>query len=371
MTNEEKSKIQKEIVDSVSSEDSGRLLLAPRSGKTKVGIDIIKRDKPKSILWVTKEAKLAKEDIPKEFKTWKATRYLSKLQTSTWASLHKVEGIFDLIILDEDQHITERNSVNLFNGKLKGRIISMTGTPTKTWKKNRLYQKLKLEPLYKITITEAVDIGLLSNYSINVVSVDLSKELNIKAGNKIKNWMTSEEKQYQYVSSRAEESIRLYRKDAGFKIRNRMHFIHNSPSKYKVAEYLMKNLKGRKLIFCPNIVMAEHLSKYTFHSKTTDDDYKKFVKGEVDEISMVNSGGTGHTYKAIDHLILMQADSDKNGLTSQKISRTLLQQLDYKATVWIVCLSDTKDVVWTKSTLENFDKDKINYLEFEELIKSN
>ncbi len=344
MTNEEKSKIQKEIVDSVSSEDSGRLLLAPRSGKTKVGIDIIKRDKPKSILWVTKEAKLAKEDIPKEFKTWKATRYLSKLQTSTWASLHKVEGIFDLIILDEDQHITERNSVNLFNGKLKGRIISMTGTPTKTWKKNRLYQKLKLEPLYKITITEAVDIGLLSNYSINVVSVDLSKELNIKAGNKIKNWMTSEEKQYQYVSSRAEESIRLYRKDAGFKIRNRMHFIHNSPSKYKVAEYL--------------------------HSKTTDDDYKKFVKGEVDEISMVNSGGTGHTYKAIDHLILMQADSDKNGLTSQKISRTLLQQLDYKATVWIVCLNNTKDVTWTNSTLENFDKDKINHLSFTDLIKT-
>jgi len=60
-------KIQKEIVDSISKNSRGRLLLAPRTGKTRVMIQIIKRDKPDTILWVTPSAKLAEEDIPGEF----------------------------------------------------------------------------------------------------------------------------------------------------------------------------------------------------------------------------------------------------------------------------------------------------------------
>jgi hypothetical protein len=105
MTNKEKSEIQKEVVDTLDYQPHGRLLLAPRVGKSKIMIDLIKRDKPESILWVTPSAELADmnnfhDGIVSEFVKWRAKRYIKKLTTVTWMSLSKVVGYFELVILD-------------------------------------------------------------------------------------------------------------------------------------------------------------------------------------------------------------------------------------------------------------------------------
>jgi hypothetical protein len=371
MTNTEKSRIQKEIVDGLSENPEGRLLLAPRVGKSKLMIDIIKRDKPNSILWVTPSAKLAEEDIPQEFETWRAKRYLKKLTTSTWMSLDKIIGEFDLIILDEEQFITENNAVNLLSGTLKGRILSMTGTPTKHKEKIELYNRLNLKVLCDLSINEAVDIGILSNYTIKILEVDMSKTKDIKAGTKQKPFMTSEEDQYKWLSKVVKQAMYQKRKDAQFRILNRMRAIKNSKSKLEATQFLLSQLEGRILIFSGSIEQAENLCEHTYHSKINDVDYKKFQNGEVDRIAMVNAGGTGHTYKEIDHLVMVQADSDKNGLTSQKLARTLLAQKDYEATIWIVCLIGTQDEKWVESALQNFDKSKVEYIRFKNLQNEN
>ena len=186
MTYKEKSKIQKEIVDSLDLKPHGRLLLAPRVGKSKLAIDIIKVNKPKSILWVTPLAKLAEEDIPKEFQTWKAVNYTKKLTTVTWTSLNKIKGHFDMIILDEEQFITDNNISGIINGNITYEyILSMTGTETKHKDKIELYNSLKLPVLYKLSINEAVDVGLLANYTIKVIEIDMGKDKSIKAGTSI------------------------------------------------------------------------------------------------------------------------------------------------------------------------------------------
>lgn len=367
MTPKEKAALQKEVVDSLDPNPHGRLLLAPRSGKTKMIIDLIKRDKPVSILWVTPSAKLATEDIPSEFDKWSAKRYKKKLHTSTWMSLNKVSGHYDLIVLDEDQFITENNAENLLNGSLSGNIISMTGTPTKHEDKIALYNKLGLKTLYQITINQAVDIGLLANYNIKVVEVDMSTANTIEAGNKNSKFMTSEVKQYDYLTRVMKQAIFQKRKDVQFRILNRLHAIKNSPSKLEAAKFLIEYCKGRKLIFSAGIQQAEELCDYTYHSKTSNEDLKKFQSGEIDEIAMVNAGGTGFTYVALDHFIITQIDSDKNGLTSQKISRTLLQQPDYEAVIWILCLAGTQDEKWVEAALENFDKSKVEYIRFKNM----
>ena len=41
-------------------------------------IDIIKREKPKKILWITPNENLRDVEIPNEFITWKAKTYLNK-----------------------------------------------------------------------------------------------------------------------------------------------------------------------------------------------------------------------------------------------------------------------------------------------------
>lgn len=96
-----KDKVQKLILQEIGSNPHGLLLLAPRIGKTKIGIDIIKRDKPKKILWITPSTKLRDKDIPEEFATWKAKTYLKKATIVCWASLSSVKGHYDLIIMDE------------------------------------------------------------------------------------------------------------------------------------------------------------------------------------------------------------------------------------------------------------------------------
>ena len=365
MTNAEKTRLQKEIVDSVDQGASGRLLLAPRVGKSRIAIMLTKKNKPKSILWVTPSAKLATEDIPQEFEKWKAKSYLKKLTTVTWMSLDKIDGHFDMIILDEEQFVTENNTKNFFNDKLTyDTLISMTGTPTKHAEKQLIYKKLKLSVLYDMSINEAVDIGLLSNYSIKVLEVDMSTAKTLEAGSKAKRFMTSEASNYQYLTKMVNQAMYQGRADAKFRILNRLRAIKNSPSKLEAAQELLARIDGRVLIFAGTINQANHLCDAHYHSKTKDTALKHFQAGDIDRIAMVNAGGTGFTYKELDHLVMVQADSDKNGLTSQKIARTLLKQKNYNATVWIVSLIGTQDEKWVASALENFDKDKVEYIRY-------
>lgn len=368
MTDKERIALTKEILSVTPEDFCGRYLLAPRFGKTKLGIELIKKRKPKSILWVTPLADLAKVDIPAEFIKWKAKAYLKKLSTCTWKSLEKEVGEYDMIILDEEQFATENNLKTLLNGKLKAKsLITMTGTSSKYEHKQELYQRLGLKIIYRMDINSAVDLGLLANYKINVIQVPMSTEKNIKAGNDKVQFMTSEEKQYEYFDNQFRNAVSQSRLDIPYRMLARMRAIYDSPSKTEVAKYLMSYLKGRKLFFCSSVKQAESICTYTFHNKSDGKDFRNFISGNINEIAMVNKGGTGATYKEIDHLVLVQADSDNNGLTSQKLSRTLLQQEDYLACIWIICLKGTQDEKWIESALGRFDKSKVEYFTFDDL----
>jgi hypothetical protein len=221
-----------------------------------------------------------------------------------------------------------------------------------------------LKVLYKLSINQAVDIGMLANYTIKVLEIDMSKNKTITAGTKDKPFLTTEEANYGYVDRSTNQAIFQKRKDVMFRILNRMRLIYNSKTKHDVAKYLIHNLKGRKLFFCSSINQAEDLCINNYHSKTDNKDLIKFTNGEIDTITMVNAGGIGFTYKEIDHLVVTQCDSDKNGNNTQKIARCLLDQPNYKATIWLLCLIGTKDEKWIESALENFDKTKIEYIRF-------
>ena len=359
MTNKEKSEIQKSIVDSLPSNSYGRLLLAPRVGKTRLVILYIKREKPKKILWVTPTTKLAEEDIPREFVIWKAKRYLDVLRTTTWKSLHKVKGEYDLIVLDEDQHISEMNSLPLRDGSLSGKsILSMTGTPTKDEDKIYTYKNMGLKTLYEISINQAVDIGLVSDYKINVLTSDIIPEFKVYAGGKNK-FLVTEKSNY----AKQTELI----KSSGyniFRILSRVRAIQNSPTKLCMIKSVLDHLPGRKVIYAPSIKISKELCQFTYNGNTNTKHLDMFIKEEINCISMVNKGGTGYTFKNVDHFLIMQCDKNTNGLTSQKITRALLSQEGYKATIWLFCLTDTVDKHWVDSVLESFDLSKVEFLPF-------
>jgi superfamily II DNA or RNA helicase len=416
MNKTEKSKLQKTVVHSIDR-PFGRLLLAPRIGKTKIGIDIIKRFKTSSILWVTPSSELATTSIPKEFILWKASKYLHKLQTVTWASLDKITGHFDLIILDEEQYITENNAKNLLSGNLSGNIITMTGTATKDNSKLEILQKLDLEVLYDISINEAVDVGLLSDYEIKVLKIpydykngylnNLLKKLKPLGSYVVENnalvnfkgiftgsvnltaFRSKKGEDMYFIKTELGKNLGYLSKDFSFgkiAVSNREYLLKNfevfdstvnmmsvfkaistSELKTQVAKDLFTSVAGKTLLFASNITQAEYISENVYHSKTTNEKLTAFNKDEILKIAMVNSGSVGFTFHNLSNLIIVQANTDKNGTTSQKIARTLLKQKNYKATIWILCLKDTKDEDWVKASLVNFDPNKINYFELTNL----
>jgi len=358
---ETREEIQERVVSLVPPGASGRLLLAPRAGKTKIILDIIRRDAPRCILWAAPEARLLREDIPREFEKWGMADWLPRLTTVTWASLNKVRGSYDLIVLDEEQHATANRAATLLDGSLAGRTISMTGTPTQHWEKQDIYERLGLRVLYEMSVAEAVDGGILAGYGITVVRIPMSAERNVTAGRGKKKFLTSERDYHDWFDRKVREVSEGGGNTTPL-VMARRRFVHASPSKLAVARRMLK-LEGRKVFFCADIRQAQALGVPTYHSKTDDAAYRAFQRGGIDVLAMVNSGGTGHTYEGLDHLVLVQADSDKNGLTSQKMARALLRQEGYTASIWVLCLMGTRDEEWVASALQNFDPEKIRYMD--------
>ena len=353
-----RNEILKEILNLTDGNPHGRIKVLPRVGKTKIAISVIKQNDPRSVLWVTVSSDLATVEIPKEFITWKAKKYLPRLTCTTYSSLHNCEGHYDLIILDEEQSVTLNNTVNFFNGKLTyGAIFSMTGTPTKDKDKKSIYKSLGLFPIFDMEMETAVTKDLLSDYKINVVMTNLSSKKDIQVKLKDKSFFTSEIANYNYLSSAIMKSSGSKQM---FLSLNRMKLLQSSQEKFEAAKILMDNLEGRKMIFCPTVEMAENICENFYHGKSADPSVmRKFIDGKITSISLVNKGGTGMTYHNINHLILVQANSDNNGTTSQKIYRALLKQKNHKATIWVLCCDKTVDINWVNSSLSAFDINKI------------
>jgi len=362
----DKSQIQKQIVDSLPSPCHGLLNLAPRVGKTKIGIDIIKKERPKRILWITPNTKLRDIDIPNEFVEWRATGYFKKTTIICYASMADHEGEYDLVILDEYQDLTPVNAEPLFNGKIKYKqIIGLSGTHPRHKEKLELYSKLGLKKLVEMSIDEAVDQGLIAPYKITVVECRLdNKNKYIKAGNKTKQFMQTEEAQYSYLTRMINAKLFSGQQVPKFFYLNRMRFLYNLKSKHEFAKKFLKKLQGRTLVFAGSIAQIEDLCEHTFHSKTDDKKLEAFKRGEIDVLGLVNSGGIGHTFRNVDNLLIIQVNSDSKGDATQKIARSLVLQKGYEANIYILCVVNTVDESWKNEVLKNFNKEKIEHVSY-------
>ena len=359
--------ISQRILQSIPNQKMVRLHLAPRFGKTKLIISLIERDKPVNILWVTPSRKLADFDIPAEFKKWNAEEYLDNLHVTTWASLKNITGSYDLIVLDEEQNVTENNCKNFFNNTLSGNIVSMTGTPPSLEEKKEIYWRLGLSVAYTLTIDEAVELGIVSDYKITIFNIALStkKDIKVKRGKEI--FYTSELARYEYIDKQARNAYRSFSHNGKFPwaIAKRVDFIKKSKTKKELARRVVDKLcSGRTLIFAPFIDYAEEICEHSYHSKSTSksslEDFQNF---KINRLSLVNTGGVGFTFKGIENLLIIQMDSNKTGLSTQKIARALLkQERKEKVNIYILCIRGTKDEDWVAKGISEFEPSRVKMI---------
>lgn len=353
------SEIQAELLEQIPSRQKGLLNLSVRVGKTKLAIDIIKRDKYKKILWVTSEATLRDTTLPKEFKKWKEYSLLKKTIFICYQSLKKYDPKnYDVVLLDEYHKCTPEN-MQRFTGDIKPVVIGMSGSSPKNREKSLLFQSLGLFVLATLDIDDAVKKDLIAPYKIYLVGCSLDTKPTIHIKTKNYDFYTSEVKSYAFASKKIEQ-LQAHQMSVPKSLAiRRTTTIYGFPSKPKKALILSQSLPGRSLIFFPRIEFADKSGYPAFHSKTDKTNLNKFINNEIDTLACVNSGATGLTFTGIDNLIIVQADSNTLGNVTQKLGRALVKQDNYVAKIYIMYYKNTVDENWARQALRSFNPDNI------------
>lgn len=264
----------------------------------------------------------------------------------------------------EYQDLTIANSLPLFEGKIKYKtILGLSGTHPKHKDKQGLYDSLKLKGLSRMTIDEAVENNLIAPYKIKVIELDLDiKDKYIVGGSKAKPFMQTEKGRYDYLTRLINMKLFSNQTVPKFFYLNRMRFLYNLKSKQNFAKKFLSKLEGRTLIFTGSIAQAEDLCKYTYHSQRDSEDLNKFLEGKIDRLACVNAGGVGYTYRDVNNFLITQINSNGKGDSTQKIARSLVLQEGYIACIYILVVRNTVDEDWLKKVLQDFDKDKVEYI---------
>ena len=380
MKHELKSKIQEECLDKARKVNYSMVVAATGVGKSKIAVDyakeIVKENPLAKILIIVPTEKLRDENWKEEFKKWEADGiWANNIDRSCYVSANKyIENNYDLVILDEIHNITPNNAL-FFSQNVVHKAIGLTATlPSDLEKTEILFNELDFQVVKTISLEQAVELGLVSPYNIKVIEVDLNnKDKDIKAGNKAKPFFQTEYAAYKYLDSTINRMMFSRSPALKFKLLQRMRFIYNLESKTKAAEYLLENVipeQERTIIFSGGIKQAERLNEHYFHSKTNDADLNSFKEGEINRLSCVNSLNEGHNIANLDNALVVQLNSKELNLV-QRIGRVIRYREGHEATIYILMASNTQDEKWVNKALANFDKSKIEFIRYKNLVNNN
>lgn len=369
MINEIKAKIQAEAGQALRDNHGGIVAIATGGGKSKIAIDFSRdmqrNKKDLKILLVVPTRTLRDTDWRDEFTKWGATELWSNnVRKECYAYISKIKGEqFDLVILDELQHITP-NNFELFRNNNIGTIIGLSATPPKEKEKQDLLESIELGIVYEVKLDDAVDLGLVAPYKLVLIETNLNKIVSyIETGGKNRKWMTTEQRQYDWMTSDIAKHMAIgtpsYKMK--FKYLNRMRLIYNLRSKETIAKYILEKLiskEDRTLIFCGSINMAEALESHTYHSKTSEADLEKFRDEEINRLSSVQALNEGVNIANVDNAFIVQVNSNERNLI-QKMGRVLRHRDGHTGTIYIMYVKGTVDEKWALSAMENLNRNDI------------
>ena len=204
----------------------GSLELPTGTGKTRVGVmasryifDNVTNCK---ILIVTPTTAI-KQEWTDEFKKWKETKVLSSVDIQCINTAREYSGkYYDLIILDEVHHylVGVENSKVFKNNSYKT-ILGLSATID-----NSLLEELnKVAPIvYSMDLNTAVDLGLVSNYTILNLGVELTKEERIE---------------YDKLSTIIDYTYQAYNRQSWKNISLRKELLYKAANKILIIESLV------------------------------------------------------------------------------------------------------------------------------------
>ena len=341
--------IQKKAFKIALEKGSGTLSLPVRTGKTLVGIRLIcEFDKclisyPNSSI---KESWFSDAD--------KFGISLANCTFTTHLSLNKHNlDEFDIVILDEIDQVSEAQWAYIADYPLV-KLYGLTGTPPVEGSIKRKYLNTFCPIIYEVSLDETVGI-LQKDYEITVHMLEPSTKADIllKSG---KYWSEKAKIQFwenKYKSSREfMDMLRI------------IQTIQNSPTKLAYLRELSTKL-DRALIFVETKEQCENLKIPSYYSgnKLSGENLNDFQNGTVNKLACVKQLSAGISFKNLNKAIILHCYASNNKF-HQRFGRilNLIDNIETKAEVHLLCLKETKDEKWVKDGLAELDQNKIKYI---------
>lgn len=342
--------------------DDGRwgiIYAAPRFGKIRTTIHILKAIKPKSILIAYPDNKI-KQSWEDDFKEM---RYKNEnIQYTTHLSLHKYQDEeFDIVIIDEIHLLSEAQmeaaSVLLRHNP---QVLGLTGTMT-AWTQKTLMEELELPVVAEYSIEQAVSEGVIVDYEIHVIKVPLDTIVI----QDFKGKKRTEKKHFDSCSWVIDQ-MEVQGRNTMFLRLARMRIIQNSIAKMEATKTLLTKYKNERiLVFCGVTKIADALGIPSYHSKSSEKQlFEDFAAGKGNHLAVIKLGNTGVTYKPLNRVIINYFDSNAENL-AQRINRCMAMEYnnpDKKAIIYIISTDEPVELRWLSKALEFFDKSKIKFV---------
>ncbi len=354
--------VQEKALEIAISNNRCGLGISMGVGKTRVGLQhMIKNYNPLSSYLVVAPKKSIFNSWNQEMVKTETENMRKHITYTTYLSLNKHNpNDYDIVYLDECHSLLLSHEE--FLAPFKGKILGLTGTPPKRRGSDKYFMVNKYCPMkYKFSVDDASDNKILNQYQIIIHHLQLSKVSNLKKSTKDgRTWYTSEQKDYEYVCGRVNESAT--HKQRQFNSIMRMRSMMDYTTKEAYAKGMLKHMTDKCIIFANTQYQADTICSHSYHSnnKNSEDNLELFSDGRIDKLSCVLQLSEGVSIPGLKQGIILHSYGN-NRKSSQRIGRLLRLNPTETATCHILCYKDTIDEKWVADALAEFDQNKIKY----------
>jgi len=317
---------------------------------------------------IMKYNKIFKRDVFKDY----------NLEFHCYQTVYKWKGkIFGLVIADEiHDSLSPAYSRFYFNNTCKA-IIGLSATINKSTKYTRkdetTYTKGDLlKSVAPIVFSYGVDEGqedkTARDLKIYVIQHKLEgNKKTVKAGNKKKQFMQTEQAAYEYWDKRHKRSWYMddpEKRDLQIRITStkRSNLLYNLQSKVEATKKLVSSLDKKTILFGNSLDALHKVTPNVVSSRKSDDQNKRlrddFDKGKLNLIGSFKKLKQGANLVGLDNCVLMSYYStDKDFI--QRIGR--LRQNGEIGNVFVFVTTSTQEEVWFSKMTENINNLDIIY----------
>ena len=328
---------REEVTTEVLAINSPNLLLEIPTGfgKSRLALDILKKkcwksDFPYKILIVIPRNVL-QENWHEEFKKWQMEAYYEKITFTTYVSLPKHAGRWDMVIFDECHHITERCMEALMSFNISNSLLlSATVKRTIRGDLKRTFQGLYT---YRVSTRDAIESEVLPDPRVILIplTLDTVNKTEVLEVKRTKQKYACTPRRYyeditglvEWYKRKATSGNRIFKNIWLHKAGERLKWLSNQKSSI-VLDILRKLSNHRTLTFCSSIQQTEVLGKNHIHSKNKESKVilETFNNGKIKHITSVNMLDEGVNLKNCQVGIYANLNSSER-IVKQRLGRIL------------------------------------------------